>query len=55
MVLHTAGRDWFIYHAWNPTTPGTDPTGRTMWLSELTWSDNTPTVQPPLRHNPRTP
>jgi beta-xylosidase len=55
MVLHTAGRDWFIYHAWNPTAPGTDPTGRTMWLSELTWHGDVPVVQPPLRHNPTHP
>jgi GH43 family beta-xylosidase len=55
MVLHVADRDWFVYHAWNPAQPGTDPTGRTMWLSELTWTGDTPAVQPPLHINPSHP
>ncbi|MEU4288426.1 glycoside hydrolase family 43 protein [Kribbella sp. NPDC026596] len=55
MVLHAADHDWFIYHAWNPTQVGTDPHGRTMWLSELTWSGDVPVVQPPLRNNPTQP
>jgi hypothetical protein len=38
-----------------PIHPGTDPTGRTMWLSELTWTDDIPVVQPPLRNNPTQP
>jgi hypothetical protein len=53
MVLQEDDRYWFVYHAWNPTLTGTDPTGRTMWLSELTWPNNNPTVQPPLKNNPR--
>lgn len=44
--------NWFVYHAWDPAAVGTDPKGRTMWLSELTWSGDTPVVQPPLRNNP---
>ncbi|MFC0628072.1 glycoside hydrolase family 43 protein [Kribbella deserti] len=52
MVLRKGDRDWFIYHAWDPALIGADPPGRTMWLSELTWQDQTPTVQPPLRTNP---
>lgn len=47
MVLHANNRDWFVYHAWDPTHPG-----RTMWLSELTWVDDAPVVQPPLREHP---
>ena len=52
MVLHKDNRDWFIYHAWDPAQVGSDPPGRTMWLSELTWTDDVPKVQPPLRQNP---
>jgi beta-xylosidase len=55
MVIHKDNRDWFVYHAWYPESPGTDPRGRTMWLSELTWPNDTPVVQPPLRENPLTP
>jgi beta-xylosidase len=47
MVLRANNRDWFVYHAWSPAHPG-----RTMWLSELTWADDTPVVQPPLHLNP---
>ncbi|WP_112244940.1 glycoside hydrolase family 43 protein [Kribbella monticola] len=55
MVLQIADRWWFVYHAWDPALVGTDPHGRTMWLSELTWSGHTPYVQPPLKNNPVTP
>jgi len=55
MVLDKDNRGWFVYHAWNPAAVGTDPRGRTMWLSELTWTNDTPTVQPPLRDNPSRP
>lgn len=55
MVLNKDNRDWFIYHAWDPTQVGTDPNGRTMWLSQLTWINDTPAVQPPLRNNPTHP
>lgn len=55
VVLHKDSRDWFIYHAWDPAQVGQDPPGRTMWLSELTWSGDTPTVQPPLKDNPNHP
>lgn len=44
--------DWFVYHAWFPAQVGTDPKGRTMWLSRLTWNGDTPVVQPPLRNKP---
>ena len=47
--------DWFVYHAWDPSQVGTDPRGRTMWLSHLTWNGDTPIVQPPLRNNPTKP
>jgi hypothetical protein len=43
---------WFVYHAWDPALVGTDPNGRTMWLSELTWPNGNPAVQPPLKNNP---
>jgi hypothetical protein len=55
MVLQKDGRYWFVYHAWDPASVGTDPTGRTMWLSELTWTGDTPVIQPPLRSNPSHP
>ncbi|WP_241996210.1 glycoside hydrolase family 43 protein [Kribbella antiqua] len=55
MVLVKDDRYWFIYHAWNPTAVGLDPPGRTMWLSELTWTGDAPVVQPPQRNNPRQP
>jgi len=55
MVLHVGDEDWFVYHAWDPDQVGTDPRGRTMWLSELTWSGDVPVVQPPLRNNPTRP
>lgn len=55
MVLRKDGRDWFVYHAWDPEFVGQDPPGRTMWLSELTWSGDTPKVQPPLKNNPSRP
>lgn len=45
------GRDWLVYHAWDPAGVGQEP-GRTMWLSELTWDGDTPIVQPPLKNNP---
>lgn len=41
--------NWFVYHAWDPTQVGTDPKGRTMWLSHLTWNGDTPVVQQPTR------
>ncbi|MEV5960745.1 glycoside hydrolase family 43 protein [Kribbella sp. NPDC051952] len=50
MVLRANNRDWFVYHAWSPGHPG-----RSMWLSELTWVDDSPVVQPPLRLNPGQP
>ena len=55
MVLHKDNRDWFIYHAWDPTSVGQNPPGRTMWLSELTWTNDTPAVHPPQRNNPTRP
>jgi len=55
MVLQKDNRYWFIYHAWDPALVGSDPPGRTMWLSELTWTADTPTVQPPLKTNPASP
>jgi beta-xylosidase len=55
MVLHKDNRDWFVYHAWDPTAVGLNPPGRTMWLSELTWTADTPAVQPPLCNNPTRP
>ncbi len=51
MVLHADGRDWFVYHAWDPAGVGQEP-GRTMWFSELTWDGSAPIVQPPLKNNP---
>jgi beta-xylosidase len=47
--------DWFVYHAWDPAQVGTDPKGRTMWLSRLTWEGDTPVVQPPVAENPLNP
>lgn len=55
MVLTKDNRDWFVYHAWDPAAVGIDPPGRTMWLSELTWPNDTPVVQPPTRANPTHP
>ncbi|MGH3371306.1 MAG: glycoside hydrolase family 43 protein, partial [Nocardioidaceae bacterium] len=55
MVLQKDDRYWFVYHAWDPALVGVDPPGRTMWLSELTWQDNTPVVRQPRRSNPLTP
>ena len=55
MVLQLGDRYWFVYHAWHPARVGLDPPGRTMWLSELTWHDDTPVVQPPLGQNPSHP
>ncbi len=55
MVLVKDNRYWFIYHAWDPAAVGVDPPGRTMWLSELTWTADTPAVQPPLKDNPNHP
>jgi len=55
MVLHKDGRDWFVYHAWDPTQVGSAPHGRTMCLSDLTWPGDVPAVQPPLHNNPLTP
>jgi beta-xylosidase len=55
MVLVKDNRYWFVYHAWDPAQVGSDPPGRTMWLSELTWTADTPHVQPPLRNNPTHP
>jgi beta-xylosidase len=51
MVLRKDGRYWFVYHAWDPALIGIDPPGRTMWLSELTWTGDTPIIQPPLKSN----
>ncbi|MFB6723371.1 glycoside hydrolase family 43 protein [Kribbella sp. NPDC056345] len=45
MVLSVGGRDHFVYHAWDPTQVGTDPRGRTMHMSELTWSGDQPIVR----------
>jgi GH43 family beta-xylosidase len=55
MVLVKDNRYWFVYHAWDPASVGSDPPGRTMWLSELTWTADTPHVQPPLHNNPAHP
>jgi beta-xylosidase len=55
MVLLKDNRYWFVYHAWDPALVGADPPGRTMWLSELTWTGDTPKVQPPLKDNPNHP
>ena len=55
MVISKDGRDWFVYHAWDPAAVGQDPPGRTMWLSELTWPDDKPVVQPPARDIPTRP
>jgi beta-xylosidase len=55
MVLVKDDRYWFIYHAWDPAAVGIDPPGRTMWLSELTWTADTPAVQPPQKDNPNKP
>lgn len=55
MVLVKDNRYWFVYHAWDPSLIGIDPPGRTMWLSELTWNGDAPTVQPPTTSNPDRP
>jgi beta-xylosidase len=47
------GRYWFVYHAWDPALVGVDPPGRTMWLSELTWTGDTPVVTRPARTIPQ--
>ncbi|GAA0574654.1 family 43 glycosylhydrolase [Kribbella sandramycini] len=44
MVLTAFTRDWFVHHAWDPTQVGTDPRGRTMHITQLTWSGDTPVV-----------
>jgi beta-xylosidase len=55
MVLQKDGRYWFVYHAWDPASVGMVPPGRIMWLSELTWTGDTPVIQPPLKSNPAHP
>jgi beta-xylosidase len=55
MVLVKDNRYWFVYHAWDPAAVGVDPPGRSMWLSELTWTGDTPVVQTPRRDNPDRP
>ncbi|TDD59026.1 glycoside hydrolase family 43 [Kribbella antibiotica] len=45
MVLSTPAGDYFVYHAWDPTQVGTDPRGRTMHITQLTWNGDRPTVR----------
>ena len=49
------GTTWMVYHAWAPDGIGTDPPGRTMWLSEITFAGKTVKVEPPMADYPTLP
>lgn len=50
------GKVWMVYHAWPPDSIGPDFPGRTMWLSEVTFSpDGTVKVVPPTVNYPTRP
>lgn len=49
------GRVWMVYHAWHPGEVGTDIPGRTMWLSEVTFTEDDVAITPPKVDYPRAP
>ena len=49
------GKVWMVYHAWAPDAVGSDFPGRTMWLSEVTFSGRTASVVPPTVEYPTRP
>ena len=49
------GKVWMVYHAWAPEAVGSDFPGRTMWLSEVTFSGRTVSVVPPTVEYPTRP
>lgn len=52
-LVRKDGRSWLLYHAWQPGAEGSEPQpGRQLWLSEVTWVNGRPVVDPPS-HEPR--
>ncbi|MBY8872945.1 glycoside hydrolase family 43 protein [Micromonospora sp. PLK6-60] len=44
----TAGdRTWLVYHAWTPGQEGATDPGRQVWLDEVVWADDKPSVKGP--------
>lgn len=54
MVEHN-GRTWLLYHAWPEGAEGAVDPGRQLWLDEVTWSADGPTVNGPTAGPQRRP
>jgi beta-xylosidase len=55
-LFERKGRVWMVYHAWSPDAIGSDPPGRMLWLSEVTFgAKGKVTVEPPTVNYPRKP
>lgn len=52
-LFENAGRVLMVYHAWVPDSIGSEPPGRTMWLSEVTFDGRSVAVTPPRTELPR--
>ncbi len=49
-MVRENGRTWLLYHAWQPGAEGVEPVpGRQLWLSEVTWVNGRPVIDPPSR------
>ncbi len=47
VLVEKDGRTWMVHHAWPPESVGSTLPGRTMWLTEVTWSDGVPVLDGP--------
>ncbi|RIQ11052.1 glycoside hydrolase family 43 [Jiangella rhizosphaerae] len=47
VLVEKDGRTWMVHHAWPPDSVGSALPGRTMWLTEVTWSDGVPVLDGP--------
>lgn len=46
-LVESGGRTWMLYHAWPPDAIGSTDPGRQVWLDEVTWDGDRPTVRGP--------
>jgi len=54
-MVEQDGRTWLLYHAWPAGAEGSQSPGRQLWLDEVTWDGDRPTVHGPTSDPQRRP
>jgi GH43 family beta-xylosidase len=54
-MVEQDGRTWLLYHAWPAGAEGSQSPGRQLWLDEVTWEGDRPTVHGPTSQPQRRP